>query len=315
MTTAPASPAAAGVIVAGPVYCDLLFAGLSGLPALGEECFAERFLVSAGGSAITAIALRRLGRPVRLVARVGADAHGRLIREALAREGLDTRWLAEHCDVATPLTVVLSTPADRAFVTYLDERAVATALDDLLVEVLDEPPARHLHVAGFPLAQRHPDVVERAHAAGLTVSFDPGWDEAALAAPAVRQVALQADVLLPNRLEACRLLELADTTSAQAALATLADRRPDGVTVVKDGVAGAHGAAAGQRASATPPCVRALDPTGAGDVFDAGFLDAYLERRPLAACLERGVRSGAHATTAYGGASAAPYRADLEEDA
>ncbi len=313
MTTAPASPAAAGVIVAGPVYCDLLFAGLSGLPALGEECFAERFLVSAGGSAITAIALRRLGRPVRLVARVGADAHGRLIREALAREGLDTRWLAEHCDVATPLTVVLSTPADRAFVTYLDERAVATALDDLLVEVLDEPPARHLHVAGFPLAQRHPDVVERAHAAGLTVSFDPGWDESALATPAVRRVALGADILLPNRLEACRLLGLADTTSAHSALEALANQRPDGITVVKDGAVGAHGAAGGQRAFAPPPRVRVVDPTGAGDVFDAGFLDAYLEGHALETCLKHGARCGALATTAFGGATAAPYRTDLEE--
>ncbi len=315
MTTAPPGLSAAGVIVAGPVYCDLVFAGLSGLPALGEERFAQRFLVSAGGSAITAIALRRLGRPVRLVAQVGADPHGRVIRETLVREGLDSRWLAQHAEAATPLTVVLSTPADRAFVTYLDERAVVAALDEVLDDALDGPPARHLHVAGFPLAQRHPDVVERAHTAGLTVSFDPGWDESALATPAVRRVALGVDILLPNRLEACRLLEVADTTSAQSALDALASQRPDGITVVKDGAVGAHGAAGGQRAFAPPPRVQAVDPTGAGDVFDAGFLDAYLEGHALETCLKHGARCGALATTAFGGATAAPYRTDLEERA
>jgi sugar/nucleoside kinase (ribokinase family) len=36
-----------------------------------------------------------------------------------------------------------------------------------------------------------------------------------------------------------------------------------------------------------------VDRTGAGDAFDAGFLDAWLDRSALDACLERGLGSAA----------------------
>lgn len=311
------APSAGGtVIVMGPAYCDLVFVGLEALPQLGRERFAQGFLLAAGGSAITAIALARLGRAVELSTCVGDDGHGRVVRSALEREAVGDRLLGTLAGVPTPVTVVLSTPADRAFVTYLDERASARPLEP----VLATPGAVHLHVAGFPVARRHPDLVARAHAAGLTVSFDPGWDEDALADAGVRAVAQAADVLLPNRLEACRLADVSDASPAGDVLTALtASRRHDAVTVVKDGPAGAWGQAAGAREFArefaSAPPVEAIDPTGAGDVFDAGFLDALLAGRTLRACLERGARCGAAATTAYGGATAAPHRRDLEDGA
>ena len=301
------------VVVAGPAYCDLLFGGLERLPRLGEERFAGRFLIAAGGSAITAIALRRLGHPVALAAVVGDDALGRIIRERLVAEGVDVSWLHVAPGTATPVTAVLSTGADRAFVTYLEDAAVHGAE---LAPALKAFGARHLHVAGFPVALAEPDVVATAHAAGATVSFDPGWDAQALAAARVQRVALEADVLLPNRLEAELLLasgpdDEAPLTAAAAA-ARLAAARGGRTTVVKDGPAGAHGVDPQGPTHATAPAVDALDPTGAGDVFDAGFLDAWWADAPLAEALRRGAVCGARATTAYGGATAAPTRAELE---
>lgn len=300
-----------GVLVLGPVYCDLVFADLDTLPQLGEERFARRLLLAAGGSAITAIALRRLGHRVSLASQVGDDAHGRLVRASLMQEGVDTRLLEELAGTPTPVTVVLSTPADRAFVTYLGTNTTAPDLS----HVLARAEVRHMHVAGFPVALAHPDVVESGHRHGLSVSFDPGWDARALTDPRVRAVARDADVLLPNRLEACLLLGAPATTSASEALTRLAATRPHGLTVVKDGPDGAHAHAGEERAYVAAPPVQAIDPTGAGDVFDAGFLDAWLSDLPLTACLEHAVRCGAAATTAYGGASAAPRRSDLEASA
>jgi sugar/nucleoside kinase (ribokinase family) len=46
-----------------------------------------------------------------------------------------------------------------------------------------------------------------------------------------------------------------------------------------------------------------VDPTGAGDAFAAGFLSAYLERLPVATCLDRGVVSASFAIEALGAAS------------
>ena len=298
-------------VVWGPAYCDLVFGGLERLPELGEERFARSFLVAAGGSAITAIALHRLGHAVHLCADVGRDALGAWLRTALAAEGVGTDAL-RTTPGATPVTAALSTVADRAFVTYLEPGGPPPDL----AEVLRAAPATHLHVAGFPAALAAPDLVDVAHTLGATVSFDPGWDGRALADPRVRRVALAADVLLPNRLEAGLLLaEEGDggaPPTAEAALARLAARRPGRVTVVKDGAAGAWGASSGAPAWAAAPRVDAIDATGAGDVFDAGFLDAWWAGEPLDACLRRGAWCGARATTAHGGATAAPTREQVD---
>jgi sugar/nucleoside kinase (ribokinase family) len=304
-------PARVRAVVWGPAYCDLVFGGLERLPELGEERFARSFLVAPGGSAITAIALHRLDHAVELLADVGRDALGAWLRDALSAEGVGTDAL-RTVTAATPVTAALSTHADRAFVTYLEPGGPPPDL----AEVLRAAQATHLHLAGFPAALAAPDVVDVAHGLGATVSFDPGWDGRALADPRVRRVAWAADVLLPNRLEAGLLLadegDDGAPPAAEAALARLAALRPGRVTVVKDGAAGAWGADAHTSVGVPAPAVDAIDATGAGDVFDAGFLDAWWAGEPLEACLRRGAWCGARATTAVGGATAAPRRADLD---
>ncbi|MDZ7802268.1 MAG: PfkB family carbohydrate kinase [Trueperaceae bacterium] len=109
--------------------------------------------------------------------------------------------------------------------------------------------------------------------------------------------------------------ELGHEPSTEEALARLAAGRRGRVTVVKDGPAGAAATDGVDTVHVASPPVDAVDPTGAGDVFDAGFLDAWLDGAPLRACLARGVACGARAVTAVGGATAAPYRDELEVDA
>jgi sugar/nucleoside kinase (ribokinase family) len=306
------------VLVVGPTYADLVFGGLERLPAWGEEVFARSFRMTAGGSAITAIALARLGHRVALVADLGDDALGAAMRRLLDEEGVDATFATGPAGAATPVTAVLTGAHDRAFATFLEEGASGARAASVVAAALRATEAEHVHVAGFPAVLADPHLVATARAAGARVSFDPGWDERALADPRVRAVARDVDVLLPNRMEADRLLagprgDVTDEGSAEALLDLLAAERADAVTVVKDGAAGAWGRGPGGVAHhATAPEVLAVDPTGAGDVFDAGFLDAWWAGLPLAACLARGAWCGARATTAYGGATAAPTRADLE---
>lgn len=301
------------VLVLGPAYCDLVFEGLADMPAFGTERFANGFRATAGGSAITAIALGRLGRGVALVADVGDDALGRVVREVLEREGVATAWLRDRAGVPTPATAVLTTPTDRAFVTYLPPDAPPADL----AAILPATGARHLHVAGFPAAIADPDLVETARAHGVSVSFDPGWDEAALRNGRVRRLAEACDVLMPNLVEALLLADMdeepdaSEPGAATRALDRLAAGRADRTTVVKNGSSGAVGSDGAGRASASSPPIDAVDPTGAGDVFDAGFLDAWLRGDRLEACLQQAVLGGARAVTAYGGASAAPTRSEL----
>ena len=319
------------VLVVGPAYCDIVFGGLERLPALGEERFAPRFLVAAGGSAITAIALARLGHRVTLHAELGDDALGAAVDAALAREGV-ARAGPRGAGAATPGTAARSTPRERACVADRPPRP-----DPPRSHLPSRSPPRkhgfdHLHVAGFPVALAAPDLLDAARARSVRTSFDPGWDERALTDPRTLRFARDADVVLPNALEAAlwaaahgvgadhaaahdgRPEPTAASRSERAAatVAALASVRPGRVTVVKDGDRGAWGADASGVRHVPPVPVAAIDATGAGDVFDAGFLDAWWAGAPLADALHRGAWCGARATSAYGGATAAPTRAEWE---
>ena len=104
------------------------------------------------------------------------------------------------------------------------------------------------------------------------------------------------DTLFANADEAAIL---AGAHDAAGTLAALAEHYP--AVVLKRGAAGASAIAAGAVASQAAPAVAAIDSTGAGDAFLAGFLHARLRGAALAGCLAGGVALGARAATLLGG--------------
>ena len=103
------------VVVAVPVFMDMTFVGLEGLPALGEERFAGDLVRSPGGGAITAIGAARLGLSTALASPLGQDAAGDLIGPILEQEGI--QLVGARCP-RTPVTAVLPIGPERAMVTY-----------------------------------------------------------------------------------------------------------------------------------------------------------------------------------------------------
>ena len=58
--------------------------------------------------------------------------------------------------------------------------------------------------------------------------------------------------------------------------------------------------------------VEAIDTTGAGDSFNAGFLHRWLQGAPLVECLRLGAACGALSTLGLGGTGAQPTLAEAE---
>ena len=129
------------VVVAVPVFMDMTFVGLEGLPRLGEERFAGDLVRTPGGGAITAFGTARLGLSTALAAPLGEDAAGDLIGPMLEAEGIQ---LAGARSARTPITAVMPIGPERAMVTYdpgvraraadvasLSPRAVITGLSQL----------------------------------------------------------------------------------------------------------------------------------------------------------------------------------------
>jgi ribokinase len=297
----------ADLLVVGDANLDLVLRGGDVVPAFGqrEQLVDHADLTLGGSGAIMACGAARLGLEVAIAARVGDDELGRFTREALRRAGVDDEQVDAAAGEATGISVGLVREADRAVLTAAGALAALdpdTVPDELLAS------ARHVHVASPFLQPRLAEglgrLVERAQAAGATVSIDTGWDPAERwALPA--QALSGADVLLPNAEEAIRLASGADARSAARALAAAGP-----VVALKLGAEGAAAYSGDDSAEVAAPAVEAVDTTGAGDSFDAGFLAAWLEGQPLGAALALGVACGALSTRAAGGTAAQPTLAE-----
>ena len=107
------------VLVLGDANPDLILRG-DVVPRFeqAEQLLSGADVVLGGSAAIMAHGLARLGRPVQLVATTGADAFGYLVARMLAEAGVKSAGIARDPRVRTGVTVVLSTPEDRAVLTY-----------------------------------------------------------------------------------------------------------------------------------------------------------------------------------------------------
>lgn len=295
------------ILVYGPIFCDLIFTDLPGMPTLGAELFAGDFTVTVGGSAIVAAGLHRLGAHVGLIADLGNDPLSQVMGSVLDDLGLERTLIRQHPHPLPQVTVALSFPHERAFITRFERPGAS--LD--LAALLHAHPARHLHVCSFLAALATPDAAAIAHAAGMTVSMDPGWDEDALRDPRLAAMVAELDFFMPNVAELCHFADHEDVSLAAArTLATM----HNGMIVLKEGAAGATAFAAGQSPVHMPALpVTPLDTTGAGDAFDAGFLYAFFQGASLDASLACGAVCGGLSTTAVGGVDALPTRDEVTQ--
>lgn len=283
------------VLSIGRIYCDLIFTGLDALPQPGREVFAgDMKIVAGGGAFISAAHFAHVGRSVALVARLGTDSLSRGISTDLAIDGLDLRFMETSTDAGPQVTVASVIGNDRAFLSRRAGSARPSTLDDALMW----NNAKHLHIAEYATLHEIPDLVAKAKAAGLTVSLDPSWDETLIYSQDFLKSCEGVDIFLPNSEEAEAITGDRDP---RRAIDALSKHFP--VVALKAGEDGAWLSASATEMHIPADKVDVIDTTGAGDAFNAGFIDSWIDGRSPADCLAAGVKSGSLAVQAAGGAS------------
>jgi sugar/nucleoside kinase (ribokinase family) len=280
------------LLVVGDCNPDLLLAGGDVEPEFGqrEKLVDNASLVVGGSAAIAACGAARLGLRTAFVGAVGRDLFGTFMLDALTERGVDVTGCVVDAAVPTGLTVALVRGDDRAILTAPGAIPVLRA-DQVDRSLLGS--ARHLHVASFHLLDGlRPGLeglVAEAHATGLTVSLDPQGDPGGGDAAMLARLAAGIDVLFVNEQEDAAL----DSSGCP-------------LVVVKRGARGALARTAGGVVEAQAVPVSALDATGAGDSFDAGFLAAWLDSGGVPAALALGCACGALSARALGGTASQP---------
>src|SRR5262245_37590345 len=291
------------LVVIGDANPDLVLTGKDLRPEFGQaEKIVEGAALGLGGwAAITSAAAARLGLRTSLVAAIGADLFGDFVESQLAMAGVDTSTLL-RVSRPTGLSVVLSQGTDRAILTA--PGAIDSLTADLILGSRTIVRATHVHVSSYflqpALAETLPGLLADVRSGGTTVSLDTNFDPTRRwMTPALDAALRMTDLFFPNRTEAAALSGRDDPVAASQWLAN----RFSLAVAVKCGSAGALLATGNRVLRAIPPAVRAVDTTGAGDAFNAGFLAAWLDRLDWARCLRTAVAAGGLATTGGGAAS------------
>ena len=298
------------VLVIGELNVDIVATGLRGFPEMGAEILAQDCELTLGSaSAIFAVGMSKLGHKVTFVSQVGRDYFGDFCVAKLKQLGVATSNVVRKANEKTGVTLALSGKGDRALVTYPGAIASLNAdrIDDRLLKKHD-----HVHLTSYYLQKglqpQFGEILQRAKALGLTTSFDPNSDPSDRWNSKINAVLEYTDILFVNEREA---IKLTGARTAQAALRTLGEKAP--CVVVKRGAKGAIAIQDNEVFTDSGFRVKALDTTGAGDCFDAGFLSAYLTKQPPADCLRVGNACGAMSAISVGGTAGQPTQAQLQE--
>ncbi len=294
------------IAVVGEIYVDHIFTDFDHVPLPGEEVFAEQYRREAGGGTVnTACALARLGHQTSIFGVVGNDEEVWL-RARLSSFGVDAEHVLSSV-LPNALTVSMSTTSDRSFLSYAGANRMLEEYVALPETFTALSQARHVHFA-MPLELRLAEVLLPAlRSVGCTLSIDPGWRKAWFLSAGVLDVLRMVDLFLPNESEAQLLTKETNVEQMLRGCASLGLQN----TIVKLGPRGAAAFQGGRLYTSVPPEVRVVDTTGAGDAFDAGFIDAWLSGEDIQEQLWRACICGSLSTRARGALTALPSREEM----
>lgn len=273
----------------------------------GPLRYVDRYGIrTAGAESNVAVGLAKLEVPVAWVSRLGQDEFGYFIRNQIRAEGVNCDSVVFDAEHRTGI-MFKETGVGETKVYYYRENSAASHMQpsDLDEELFAG--AQIVHLSGITpvLSESCRATVEAAadmaHRCGAMVSFDPNirrklWKGADYA-PLIRELTLQSEIILLGAEEADALF---GQTAPEEVFSTLFGKGRARYVALKDGSRGAWVADAQQSCHIPPYPCKPIEPIGAGDGFNAGFLAGILQGRAIAEAGRMGGICGALATQATG---------------
>ena len=250
----------------------------------------EPTLAPGGAAANTTVGCANLGLDAAFVGAVGGDQYGAFFKQSLERQRCQDRMI-ERKDVGTGRVVSLVTPdAERTMRTCLGAAATLSP-EDISSETFAG--ARVVMLEGYTLFNHDLTraIAAAVSEAGAQLAFDMASFEVVAANKAIITELLDQyrPIVFANEDEAAAWI---GDEKPEDALEDLASRCA--IAVVKLGKDGALIARDGERYRVDAlPDIAAVDTTGAGDTWAAGFLAGYLKGLDLEACGRLGAQTGA----------------------
>ncbi len=273
------------VAVIGVALMDLPLGPLDEHIFQQETVVVPEIKLTTGGDALNeAVILSRLGKKTALISRIGTDMLGDLIIERCKAEGVDHSRLERDPETDTRINVVvIGKDGQRHFVKNMGPGSGSLEPADIDYGFVAKAKAVSL-ASIFSSRLRNPETVlnilKEARAHGVATFADMVPMTGGETMEDLREAMPYLDYFLPNREEASLLTGLSDPDEMADCLLTYGI----GTVVIKLGSEGCLVKSRKERHRIPAFSVDAVDTTGAGDNFAAGFITAVLDGGELLEC-------------------------------
>ncbi|MCZ8184624.1 MAG: PfkB family carbohydrate kinase [Beijerinckiaceae bacterium] len=255
--------------------------------------------VMGGNAANAALAIARLGGKARLIARIGDDASGRMVRQKLAEFGIDDSLSPPMAGIVTSRSSIIIEPGgDRTIVNFLDPRMPDRP--DWLPASLPAGTAAVLGDTRWETGAGH--LFDLARQAGIPAVFDGDR------APLDRSLLARASHVIFSAIGLRETTGMPDLHQGLLAVR----RESESFLAVTDGSDGVLALLPDGLWHIPSLDIRAVDTLGAGDVWHGAFAWALTERLDLLDAIQWANATAALKCLRPGGSSGAPERHEVE---
>ena len=272
-----------------------------------------------GAPAIFVDACARLGLRAGIVGAVGRDDFGRLLIDRLKGDGVDVSKVKILEDNTTGVAfVTYFSSGSRQFIYHIKHAAAGQIFPED-VDPSYVKGSRVLHLMGSSLSindncrEACYKAVEIARSHGKIITFDPNLRPELLDVSVIRKICRPilevAKAVLPSGVEAEALTGVSDPIEAGR---KLLEYGPE-VAVIKLGEKGSMAVTRDEVIKVPAIKVKEVDPTGAGDVYDAAFVFGMLNDWPLEETLRFANAAGAIKVTRFGPMEGPLSRKEVED--
>ncbi len=297
------------IVVVGSINMDLV-ASARRIPAPGETILGSAFHTYPGGKgANQAVAIGRLGYPVRMIGRVGQDSFGAELRAHLQTAGVELGGVESIEGSSGIALIVVSETGENSIVVTPGANAALTPSDV-------EDNIETIHGAGLVLTQLEIPIETVECLARICAREQiPLILDPAPACELPRHLLQHVAWLTPNETEAAFYGGYAqpDAQATPAALARLLMSKGAQHVILKLGQRGAYVASAaglGQHIPAFP--VEVLDTTAAGDAFNGAFATGLMLGKSPFGATRFAAAAASLSVTRRGAQASMPTRAEVE---
>lgn len=277
------------VLVVGDALMDNQYY-IEKLPEAGQDVRITDFCISAGGSAANAaIALASCGLKTYFCASVGDDMDGQAFIDNFQKNNVDTSLVQQKGTTGFTVTMI-DKSGERTMLSYRDASAAPMQVTSALAGRIKK--VSMVLVSGYMLTEPKQAafviaVAKVVKESGGKVALDPSPAVGNVNKAVLRQVLALTDVLLPNEDELGAIVKKVGEIDVPCIAVKLGDR---GAKMIYD---------VGEYTQAAKK-VDAVDTTGAGDAFNAGFIASVLCGDKPFKWLKNGIETAAEVVTRKG---------------